>query len=434
MEDCGASCQAFPSFWNHFEVHFSLFRPDPTSASTQQTLEQSWTSNLEYLCRLQSFHRILNTSDPNPTLYLDLRKWTVILSNLSSNAMQSSSKPTTPKPAKPVKKQKQQLITAMFPLESTAIGSIATGSTATGNSFSSALLKHVTFAPPVPDPIKAKYIRDPKSLTVAELKTLLRREGKPVSGRKAALLDRLLLDDDDLSMYSMDEDGNPLPPRDMSPSISHPLRIIPYDGKGRDPARCVGLRIKRVDFDPVIGSPEFILHTDKGRVKITHLDSASRYAELKVDKVLLEALDAVERMNVTWYVGDEEMNTEERDMQKKKGGNLLIVEAAVGMRMCPDNGEYRVVGIRCEGMQEMGFVFSEDSTLEDEFGRDPRFGDVAVKFAVSKSKVAKLKARKLEKARKSEAAKSKTGESKVGKLEVGKSEAGKSDALNSQEG
>ena len=165
------------------------------------------------------------------------------------------------------------------------------------------------------------------------------------------------------------------------------------------------------------------LYTDRGRVKISHLDTSSRYAQLQVDKVLLEALDAVERMNVTYYLGDEEMNTEEREMQKKKGGKLLIVEAAVGMRKCPDSGEYRVVGIRCEGMKEMGFVFSEDDTLDDEFGRDERFGDVVLKLAVSKSKKAQLEEAGSEETSLEEV-RSKDGESKEAKSKEVKSKEG----------
>lgn len=51
--------------------------------------------------------------------------------------------------------------------------------------------------------------------------------------------------------------------------------------------------------------------------------------------------------------------------EEKKGEGLLIVEAAVGCRKCPDMGAYRVIGIRCEGMAEVGFVFAEDEELED---------------------------------------------------------------------
>lgn len=105
----------------------------------------------------------------------------------------------------------------------------------------------------------------------------------------------------------------------------------------------------------------------------------SRYADIFADAALLEGLKSVEQVTGTLYLDDEDITRAAREMQAKKGGgNLLIVEAAVGMRKCPDFGEYRVVGIRCEGMEEMGFVFPEDEELEDYYGRDPRFGGVAV--------------------------------------------------------
>ena len=136
----------------------------------------------------------------------------------------------------------------------------------------------------------AKFLRDPKSLNVAELKTLLRADGKPVSGKRSDLLARLTsVDDDDDDCFSMDEDCNRLPSRDMTPSISHPLCIIPFDGKGSDLAILVGHRIQRFQFDAITGGAEFILHTDQGRFTITYSEfSISRYAEIMADEALLK--------------------------------------------------------------------------------------------------------------------------------------------------
>ena len=91
-----------------------------------------------------------------------------------------------------------------------------------------------------------------------------------------------------------------------------------------------------------------------------------------VDDALLEGLKPVGK--IVKDRGDEDITRAEREMEEKKGGNLLILEAAVGMRKCPNFGEYRVVGFRFEGMEKMACVFSEDKVLEDYFGRDPRFG------------------------------------------------------------
>ena len=175
---------------------------------------------------------------------------------------------------------------------------------------------------------------------------------------KAELLDCLNGDDDD--NFSMDGDGSRLPPRDMTDSVSHPLRIIPFDDQGRDPASLVGRRIQR--FQLAMGEG-FILHTDQGQVTITYNDKIpfSKHSDIAVDAALLEGLKSVEQITDVLYRGDEEITRAEHEMQKKKAGNLLIVEAAVGMRKCPDMGDY-IVGIKCEGMEKMGFVFAEMSS------------------------------------------------------------------------
>ena len=138
----------------------------------------------------------------------------------------------------------------------------------------------------------------------------------------------------------------------------------------------------------------FILHTDQGTVTITFTNGIpfSRYADIAADDALLEGLKSVERVDVLLEglksgervpeassIGDEESTRGEREKEEeKKAEGLLIVEAAVGWRKCPDMGAYRVIGIRCGGMAEMGFVFAEDEELEDVYGPAPRFGDVAL--------------------------------------------------------
>lgn len=270
--------------------------------------------------------------------------------------MPSSTTPP-PKPTAPARKQ-QQLISEMFTPITTTVQAAADRTL---------------------DAAMTKFLRNPNTLTVPEIKTLLRFNGKPVSGNKAELLDRLVEDDedDDDDNYSMDGEGNPLPPRDMSASVSHPLRIIPFDGKGLDPATLIGQRIRRFSMNMGEG---FILPTDQGQVTITFSDGMpfSRYTDIAADEALLEGLKCVERVTEMLYVGDEEITRAEREKEEKKGGDLLIVEAAVGMRKCADFWEYRVVGIRCEGMEKMGFVFAEDVELDDYYGRAPRFGNVAV--------------------------------------------------------
>lgn len=175
----------------------------------------------------------------------------------------------------------------------------------------------------------------------------------------------------------MDGEGNRLPPRDMSPSVSHPLRIVPFDAQGRDPASLVGHRVQR--FQVSMGEG-FILHTDQDQLTVTFSEGMpfSRYADIAVDEALLEGLKPVEQITEVLYLGDEEITRAEHEMEKKEEGNLLIVEAAVGLRKCPNFREYTVVDIRCERMEKMGFVFAEDVELDDYYRRAPRFGDVAI--------------------------------------------------------
>lgn len=201
--------------------------------------------------------------------------------------------------------------------------------------------------------------KDPSTLTVPELKAFLRERGLPVTGRKVDLLERLVLSHDD------------------SDSISHPLRIIPFDGKGLDPANLIGLRVSHFTHDMA----ELVLHcTNKATVTIDSQGSTfSRYEQIKVDENLISALAAAVP-EVDLY-GD----LESAPATRKEGG-LLITEAAVGVRKYNGpHGEYRVVGIKCEGMEEMGWVFSEDEEMDDQ-GLDlplseiQKFGDVAVNF------------------------------------------------------
>ncbi len=143
--------------------------------------------------------------------------------------------------------------------------------------------------------IMEKRLRDPASLTVAEFRTLLRAEGKPVSGLKADLLARLLNDNGNPFFIDEDKTKDPLPPRNMTASVSHPLRIIPFDGKGSDPALLVGRRIQRFQPDRLMYL-DIILHTDHGLAMITFSDYHNRHGQIAADEALLEGLKSVERV------------------------------------------------------------------------------------------------------------------------------------------
>lgn len=200
----------------------------------------------------------------------------------------------------------------------------------------------------------------PGNATVTELKDALRERGLRTTGRKSDLRERLI---DHITRSKLKEEPEHFS-YDNSPSVSHPLQIVPFDGKGRDPAGLVGMKFDTFEHDPA----GLVLHcTNNETITIDFWEIFLRYAQIKADDVLLEALSR--------YTEGEEA---------KDGGEkgLLIEEAAVGMRQGPQ-GEYRVVGIRVEGMETMGWVFCEDEELDDmglgiPMSEIPRFADVAV--------------------------------------------------------
>ncbi|MCJ1451009.1 hypothetical protein MMC28_001343 [Mycoblastus sanguinarius] len=179
----------------------------------------------------------------------------------------------------------------------------------------------------------------PFKLTAAMLKEKLRAKDLPATGKKADLQTRLL-----------QADGFTLGP-------DHDTKLIPFEGEkhGRDPATLVGHRITSYELEPEY-EPYLKLLTDKGLVNILQW-SGPRYAHMAMDESLEAALGA--------GAGE----------GKKPG--VLITEAAVGKRSGLTAGyyDYRVIGIKLEGMQEMGFVFCQDGE------NDPYsvpFGDVLV--------------------------------------------------------
>ncbi|KAF6217506.1 hypothetical protein HO133_006844 [Letharia lupina] len=181
-------------------------------------------------------------------------------------------------------------------------------------------LQHVSQAPKIEQPQKnvsdaamTKVHRDPKSLQVAEPKTLLRAAGQSVSGHKAELLDRLMGVGDDDDYFSIDEDGNRLPPRDMNPQL--------------DPASLVGHRIQRFQISADPGS---VLPTDQGPVAITFPGVAfSKYADSAADAAFAGGtrVRRASDRNVVPRLARAERETrekkEKRSADRKRGGRRL---------------------------------------------------------------------------------------------------------------
>lgn len=194
----------------------------------------------------------------------------------------------------------------------------------------------------------SKFQQDPSTLTAAELKSLLRCIGLPVSGNKAELLDRLTATGDNIdeSVY------------DVPPKSEYVTENMDFDNVGRDPASLVGLRIKRFEYD----FTALRLFTDGGCVTIAVQDPRSNNPGLELDEVLWEGLSAV--ADWKFEVRDHEVKVVERDQERQQSRGLLIVEGAAAMRK-GKREKYRVVGVRCENMVEMGYVSARDQGEDD---------------------------------------------------------------------
>ena len=166
----------------------------------------------------------------------------------------------------------------------------------------------------------------------------------------------------------------------------------PFQGSsGRDPATLVGLKIKGVEinnktfygnFDTetrlIMGpnDPVYLtLHCSAGEtVNITATEPSRRWAAIRVDENLAKAFEHLDQG------GDED------DLSKRR---LEILEAVVATRgrIVPppyrtEDGEgverHDVIGIRCEGMSEIGYVFCKFGP-GDEVDGLPLFADVMVR-------------------------------------------------------
>ena len=69
----------------------------------------------------------------------------------------------------------------------------------------------------------------------------------------------------------------------------------------------------------------------------------------------------------------------------EKRDGLLIVKTVVAVRI-GTLGEYRVLGLQCEGMSKLGYVYSDDRDAfyqKNSWGPGIRFRDVAIEMKKS---------------------------------------------------
>ena len=201
-----------------------------------------------------------------------------------------------------------------------------------------------------------------ESLDTAQLVCHLHERDLSVHGDDTELVERLKEYDWDGSEsgYSSSDDEEE---DDPEASFYHETIIQPrvnYDGIGLHPSILEGLRIQGVLYDAEKGLQ---LHCDRGCFRITFcgwprptsvgLGPWFGYHNIWLDKVLQNGLKSVREL-------DKEGTSKEDGFAKgEKRKGLLIVKSVVAVRD-GTTGEYRVLGLQCEGMSKLGYVYSDD--------------------------------------------------------------------------
>ena len=201
-----------------------------------------------------------------------------------------------------------------------------------------------------------------ESLDTAQLVCHLHERALSVHGDHTELVERLKEYDWDGSEsgYSSSNDEEEDDPEASSyhETITQPR--INYDGIGLHPSILEGLRIQGVLYEPEKGLQ---LHCDRGCFRITFCGwprptsvgwiSGFSHCKIWLDKVLQNGLKSVQKLN-------KEGPSKKHSFAKgDKRSGLLIVKSVVAVRDGTLD-DYRVLGLQCEGMSKLGYVYSDD--------------------------------------------------------------------------
>ena len=203
-----------------------------------------------------------------------------------------------------------------------------------------------------------------ESLDTAQLVCHLHERDLSVHGDDTELVERLKEYDWDGSEsgYSSSDDEEE---DDLKASCYHEtitqsgIPGINYDGIGLHPSILEGLRIQGLLYEPEKGLQ---LHCDRGCFRITFCGWPRptsvgllplHHDKIRLDKVLHNGLRSVQKLDK----GDPSMEGSFAKGEKQNG--LLIVKTVVAVRK-GTTGEYRVLGLQCEGMSKIGYVYSDD--------------------------------------------------------------------------
>ena len=227
-----------------------------------------------------------------------------------------------------------------------------------------------------------------ESLNTAQLVCHLHERDLSVHGDDTELVERLKDYDWDGSEsgYSSSDDEEEDDPEASFHHQTIPQPRINYDGIGLHPSILEGLRIQGLLYDPDKGLQ---LHCDRGCFRITFcgwprptsvgLGPWFNYHDIWLDKVLQNGLKSVQEL-------DKEGPSKEDGFTKgEKRDGLLIVKTVVAVRIGP-RGEYRVLGLQCEGMSKLGYVYSDDRDAfyqKNSWGPGIQFHDVALEMEKS---------------------------------------------------
>lgn len=192
---------------------------------------------------------------------------------------------------------------------------------------------------PLKTPSKSSREPSYNTLFVSQIKESLRARGIPFSPKsKKAVLIRLLVDNDA-----------------QKPMMDAPVKTVSFDRKGRDPATLIGLRVNGFyHYD----NCNLFLFTEAEVIRINVSEHApTAFSFVKLDAILRDALwENLPGEFPSWVDDVRPQTTPE---SKKKRGSMAIIEAAVGIRDS-EGAEHRVIGIRFEGMERMGYVYCEE--------------------------------------------------------------------------
>lgn len=220
-----------------------------------------------------------------------------------------------------------------------------------------------------------------ESLSTAQLVYHLHERALSVHGDHEELVERLREYDWDGSDsgYSESDDEEE---KDLTASFYHPTiaqQNFYHDGKGLHPSILIGLRIQGFFYDSEKGLQ---LHWDRGCFNLTFCGwpwptsvglPEMLSCRIRLDKVLRNGLRSVQELDEHGLIRGDDLDKGE------KRGDLLIVRAVLAVRKGVRGG-HRVLGLQCEGMSTVGYVFADDkeSYRVKNLGFSTRFYDVAL--------------------------------------------------------